>query len=108
MAAASRLDGIDPPLQPPAPGADARYEARLGDDLLDNEPLYLMMAGLTAVRARVPHSLANGREDLAQQLAAAEIERIGRLACDRAIDGSVPAASRRLRDLDRRDRARWG
>ena len=87
MVAASTLDEIDPPLQPPAPGADPYFDARLGDDLLDNEPLYLMMAGLTAVRSRVPHVLANGREDLARALAQAEIERIGRLARDRGLDG---------------------
>ena len=87
MTAASRLDGIEPPLQPPAPGVEPRFEARLGDDLVDNEPLYLMMAGLTAVRARVQHVLTIGREDLARRLAQAEIERIGRLARDRALDG---------------------
>ncbi|MFZ1431061.1 MAG: tetratricopeptide repeat-containing protein [Geminicoccaceae bacterium] len=87
MTAACALDGIDPPLWPPAPGADPYFEARLGDDLIDNEPLYLMMAGLTAVRSRVSHVLTNGRKDLARTLARAEIERIGRLARDRGLDG---------------------
>ena len=87
MAAASTLDGIDPPLQPPIPELDPRFDARLADDLLDNEPLYLMMAGLTAVQARVPHLLTVGRIDLAGRLAEAEIERIGRVARDRGLDG---------------------
>ena len=87
MAAASTLDGIDPPLQPPIPELDPRFDARLADDLLDNEPLYLMMAGLTAVQARVPHLLTVGRIDLARRLAEAEIERIGRVARDRGLDG---------------------
>ena len=86
MAAASALDGTNPPLQPPAPGFDPLFDARLADDLIDNEPLYLMMAGLTAVQARVPHLLAIGRNDLARRLAEAEIERIGRVARDRGLD----------------------
>lgn len=88
MAAASRLDGLDPLLQPPAPGTDPSFEARLADDRLDNEPLYLMMAGVTAVRARVPQVLAMGCLDLAHQIAAAEIERLAQVARSRGLDGA--------------------
>lgn len=87
MAAASRLDGLDPLLQPSAAGVDPWFDARLADDRLDNEPLYLMMAGVTAVRARVPQVLAMGCLDLAHQIAAGEIERVAQVAGSHALDG---------------------
>jgi hypothetical protein len=86
MAAASRLNGIEPALQPPALDADPWFQAKLGDPG-NTEPLYLMMAGLTAVQARVPHMLQLGRLDLARRIAEAEVERIGRLATGRGLDG---------------------
>lgn len=88
MAAASRLDGLDPLLQPPVAGADPWFEARLADDRLDDEPLYLMMAGVTAVRARVPQVLAMGCLDLTRQIAADEIERLAQVARSRGLDGA--------------------
>jgi hypothetical protein len=49
MRLAAGIADVNPAPQPPPPGADALFDRRLGDDTINNEPLYLMMAGAEAV-----------------------------------------------------------
>ena len=80
MAAASKLAGRDPPLQPPPWGSDPGFDRRLADPGLTFEPLHLAMAGLNAVRAGTHRLLALSRTDLADKIAAYELDRIAALA----------------------------
>jgi len=80
---AKRL-GKDPATQPiprpPPRGANADLERRLGDDTINNEPLYLMMAGAEAIRSGAPAALALSRTDLAERAASRERDRLDKLA----------------------------
>lgn len=74
---------LDPPAAvtaPPPPGSDARFDARLADDRIDNEPLYLMMAGVHAARHGAPAALALDRKELAGEMAKVETARLKRFA----------------------------
>ncbi len=94
LAAAMRIAGPllgKPPAPLPEPGADALFDSRLADDAIETQPLFLLMAGVVAVERDAPTALAMGRLDLADRLAGAERERLGRRA--RAIgadDALVP------------------
>jgi Tetratricopeptide repeat len=80
MRLAAQIAGIQPIPHPPPPGIDADFDRRLGDDTVNNEPLYLMMAGAEAVRNGAPAALALTRIDLAQRAASRERERLTHLA----------------------------
>jgi hypothetical protein len=58
---------------------------------LEFEPLYLAMAGITAVKHSLPSLLAWSRTDLADRLAAHELGRIRALAEDRGLNGQFVA-----------------
>jgi hypothetical protein len=109
---------LDPPAAeqaPPAPGADAWFDARLADPRIDNQPLYLMMAGVHAARHGAPAALALDRVELAHDMADIETARLGKFARGRGFDddgellkhlaacvtlqgGCLPAALTRLAD----------
>ena len=72
-----------PPL--PEPGRDPVFD-ELADDSIHNEPLYLLMAGLVALDTGAPTALALGRLDLAYRVAAAERDRLDRVAGTVGID----------------------
>ncbi|MFL5288490.1 MAG: hypothetical protein ACJ8AW_47935 [Rhodopila sp.] len=70
---------LDPPTavqQPPPPGADTGFDARLADSRIDNEPLYLMMAGVHAARHGAPTALALDRKELAGEMVEIETARL--------------------------------
>ncbi|MBW4093536.1 MAG: tetratricopeptide repeat protein [Proteobacteria bacterium] len=70
----------------PAPGTDAAFERRLADDTINNEPLFLLMAGLVALTTGAPAALSFSRIDLALRVAEAERDRLDRLATAAGID----------------------
>jgi tetratricopeptide (TPR) repeat protein len=80
MRLAGQIAGIQPAPQPPLPGANADFDRRLGDDTINNEPLYLMMAGAEAVRSGASAAVVLTRTDLAERAASRERERLSRLA----------------------------
>jgi hypothetical protein len=80
MRLAGPIAGIRPIPRPPLPGANADFDRRLGDDTINNEPLYLMMAGAEAIRTGAAAALALTRTDLAERAANRERERLNRLA----------------------------
>ena len=80
MREAARVLGKTPAPVLPAPGADAAFERRLADDTINNEPLYLLMAGMVAVTTGAPTALSFSRVDLAMRVAGAERDRLDRLA----------------------------
>jgi hypothetical protein len=101
MRLAGQIAGIQPIPHPPLPGANAArlvpvsctgcpastsglstwfFDRRLGDDTINNEPLYLMMAGAEAIRTGASTALTLTRTDLAQRTASRERERLNRLA----------------------------
>ncbi len=75
-----------PILRPPSPGSDPAFDARTADDRLENEPLYLAMAGIAAVEKGLANVLPMTRTDLADYLAQREKRRIEGVAQDRGID----------------------
>ena len=46
MGLAAKIASIASIPHPPTLGADLDFDRRLGDDTINNEPLYLMMAGM--------------------------------------------------------------
>ncbi|WP_114913236.1 tetratricopeptide repeat protein [Acidibrevibacterium fodinaquatile] len=74
---------LDPPVAAPAPpllGSDPWFDARLADRRIDNQPLYLMMAGVHAARHGAPAALALDHVELANKMAEIETARLGKLA----------------------------
>ena len=86
MREAARVRGMAFAPTLPAPDADAEFERRLADDAINNEPLYLLMAGLVAVSTGAPTALTFSRIDLALRVAEAERDRLDRLAAAAGID----------------------
>jgi tetratricopeptide (TPR) repeat protein len=80
MHLAGHIAGTQPIPGPPPPGANPEFDRRLGDDAINNEPLYLMMAAAEAIRTGAPAALALTRIDLAERAASRERERLDRLA----------------------------
>jgi tetratricopeptide (TPR) repeat protein len=78
-----------PPPQLPPLGTDPLFDARLADDTIDTEPLFLVMAGIAAVEKGASNALAQGRLDLANDLADAESGRLQRLARASGADDSL-------------------
>lgn len=77
MAKAAPL--FDPPrdmIAPPAAGENSWFDQRLASNRVDNEPLYLIMAGIRAVECGAPAALAMNRLELAQWVAEIEAERL--------------------------------
>ena len=66
--------------EPPSPGEDRWFDDRLADDRVDNEPLYLMMAGVHAARHGAPTALALDRVELAREIATIETARLEKFA----------------------------
>jgi tetratricopeptide (TPR) repeat protein len=64
----------------PAAGTDAEFDRRLAAPEIDNEPLYLAMAGVVAVEAGVATALTLSSEKLVERLAASEHNRLERFA----------------------------
>ena len=79
-------------LEAPAQGADPEFDRLLADRKWAGDPLYLMMAGLTAAKAGVRGALALSRADLALSTGRNELERIGRIgaACGVEQRAQVP------------------
>lgn len=85
LAEAMRLAAplLDPPCQPVAPppaGENPDFDARLADGRIDNEPLYLLMAGIHGARLGAPAALARERVELADEMVDIETARIRRRA----------------------------
>ena len=78
--AAPLLDPHVSAQQPPPPGEDRWFDDRLADDRVDNEPLYLMMAGVHAARHGAPTALALDRVELAREIATIETARLEKFA----------------------------
>jgi tetratricopeptide (TPR) repeat protein len=79
--AAPRLDPpITPTPTPPAAGADAGFDERLAAPGIENEPLYLLMAGIHAARHGAPTALALDQGELAFEMAGIEQARLSRFA----------------------------
>ena len=66
--------------RPPEPGSDPAFDQRLAEIAWGGEPLFLMMAGLTAAQAGIGAVLALSRDKLAFEPADSELARIGRAA----------------------------
>ena len=85
--AAPLLDPPAAPQSPPAPGADTWFDAQLADDRIDNEPLYLMMAGIYAARHGAVAAFALSRLALADQMAKVEAARLEKPPASGFADG---------------------
>jgi len=80
MRLAASIAHITPPPQPPPPGAHPDFDCRLGDNTINNEPLYLLMAATEAIRSGAPQALTLSRGGLAQRAATRECARLDQLA----------------------------
>jgi len=78
-----------PPL--PDPGENPEFDRRLADDAINNEPLYLVMAGLVGVTTGAPAALALSRTDLAHRVAESERARLERFARGHGLDPDLIA-----------------
>jgi tetratricopeptide (TPR) repeat protein len=72
--------------RPPSPGADTHFDWQLAELSWGGEPLFLLMAGLTAARLGFGHVLALSRTDLAYAIAERELARIETIAQERGIN----------------------
>jgi tetratricopeptide (TPR) repeat protein len=72
MAEAARVSGITPAPVPPPLGADPLFDQRLEENVIETQPLYLMMAGIVSVRTGAPAALALSRLELADKVANAD------------------------------------
>ena len=91
MRSAGQMASLQPIPKPPPPGANVDFDRRLGDDTINNEPLYLMMAGAEAIRSGAPAALALTRTDLAERAASRERERLNRLALQWGVSDKLVA-----------------
>jgi tetratricopeptide (TPR) repeat protein len=91
MGSAAKIANITPIPLPPMPGTNPDFDRRLGDDTINNEPLYLMMAGMEAIRTGAPAALALTRADLAERAASRERERLNHLASQWGISDKLLA-----------------
>jgi tetratricopeptide (TPR) repeat protein len=89
--AAPLFDPPTPVLAPSALGTDSWFDERLASDRIDNEPLYLMMAGVHAARHGAPAALALDRVELARHMAGIETARLEKFARSRGFtdDGEL-------------------
>jgi tetratricopeptide (TPR) repeat protein len=91
MRLAAHIAGVQPSPHPPLPAANEDFDRRLGDDTINNEPLYLMMAGVEAIRTGASTALALTRTDLAERAASRERERLNRLASEWGVSDKLVA-----------------
>ncbi|MBV8577284.1 MAG: tetratricopeptide repeat protein [Acetobacteraceae bacterium] len=77
---AAQIAEKQPIPEPPPLGANAAFDRRLKDDAINNEPLYLMMAGVEAIQTGATAALALSRLDLADRAASRERARLRHLA----------------------------
>ena len=91
---AALLGHANAALTAPATGADPEFDRLLGDRKWAGDPLYLMMAGLTAAETGVKGALGLSRADLALSIGRKELDRIGRIAATRGVDDKhqIPGA----------------
>jgi hypothetical protein len=80
MRLTAKIARVDPAPAPPSLGVNADFDRRLGNEAINNEPLYLIMAGVEAITTDAPAVLALSRTDLAERAANREIARLARLA----------------------------
>ena len=72
-------------LVPPQAGLNPDFDRKLAELTWGGEPLFLMMAALTAARANFEHVLALARDDLAFKIAERELTRIEGIAGARGL-----------------------
>ena len=72
-------------LVPPQAGLNSDFDRKLAELTWGGEPLFLMMAALTAARANFEHVLALARDDLAFEIAERELTRIEGIAGARGL-----------------------
>ncbi len=72
-------------LVPPQAGLNPDFDRKLAELTWGGEPLFLMMAALTAARANFEHVLALARDDLAFEIAERELTRIEGIAGARGL-----------------------
>ena len=89
MAEAFGLLGKANVLKPPAAGENAEFDRKLADPSVAFAPLFLTMAGVTAVEEGIPTLLTRGRAEMAQRLATDELARIEKLAHDRNLNADL-------------------
>jgi tetratricopeptide (TPR) repeat protein len=89
MAEASRLVAKAEVLRPPPKGENTDFDRRLADSSFASAPLYLTMAGITAVKEGIPTLLTYRGEEMAERLASDELSRIGKLAADRQLPSEL-------------------
>lgn len=85
MVEASRLVGRADALEPPMRGENTDFDRRLSDSSFASAPLYLTMAGITAVKEGIPTLLTYRGAEMAERLASDELSRIGKLGTDRQL-----------------------
>ncbi|WOJ90034.1 tetratricopeptide repeat protein [Methylocapsa polymorpha] len=86
MRIAAKLRNIEPAPKPPPLGSDPAFDQRLADDTIDNEPLYLVMAGVVSVVEGASFAIARSRDELARRIAYAESKRVERIASNRGVE----------------------
>lgn len=75
-----------PAIDLPPKGLDPDFDRRLAGDRLENEPLYLLMAGIVAVDRQALGVLSLGRIELAKQVAQIERSRLIRICEGRGFE----------------------
>jgi tetratricopeptide (TPR) repeat protein len=89
MVEASNLLRRPRALEPPARGENPEFDGKLADPSITFAPLYLAMAGITAVQEGIPTLLGRGRADMAQRIATDELSRVAKLARDRGLNADL-------------------
>lgn len=84
MRMAAAIQNLEPAPQPPALGSDPAFDAQLGDDTIDNAPLYLAMAAIVGASAGASAAIFRSRDELAKRIAAREAVRVEGIAASRA------------------------
>jgi hypothetical protein len=86
MEAVGKFRQVNPLPRLPPLGESPALDKRLSDEEADNEPLYLVMAGVASVIEGAPFAFSRGRNDLARYIAEVEAGRIAAISEDRGID----------------------
>jgi tetratricopeptide (TPR) repeat protein len=76
-------------ITPPTAGSDPEFDSRLGQPMVASVPLDLIMAGVTAVQEGLPTLLSRSHIEMAQRLARVELDRIAKIAEDRAVNRNL-------------------
>jgi tetratricopeptide (TPR) repeat protein len=83
--AVAKFRNVDPP-QLPSRGAAPAFDQRLAEDTIDNEPLYLVMAGIIGVIEGTLFAFSLSRNEMASYISRVEADRIKRIAVGRNVD----------------------